>query len=177
MDVSLLGAIVERGHLLFGLVFLALVIDEARRRLVSRSAVATGRITQIAFLAAGVAMWIATLRADIVSDFVIHSLWADALLLIGGVEWAWQAGVVMARRWLLARPTAIAISGLLLLVHVHGAAGSPAVRAHLLMGAALVMAGLAGAAVHLAGGGRRRWTLSAQVPIVLFVALLITYPQ
>ena len=176
MAVSLAGAIVERGHLLFGLVFLVLVIDETRRAVAPTCATGTGRLAQLVFVVAGFSMWVATIRADTVSDFFIHSLWADALLLIGGVEWAWRVGALSSRRWLFAKPAALAISGLLLFVHLHGAAGSPEARAHIWMGVALVVAGIWGAAVHLARS-ERGWAAFAQLPAAAFVLLLITYPQ
>ena len=174
--MNLAGAIVERGHLLFGLVFLVLVVDETRRAVSPRLAAGTGLLAQLVFVVAGFSMWVATLRADTVSDFVIHSLWADALLLIGAVEWAWRVGALSSRAWLFAKPGALAVSGVLLFAHLHGASDSPEARAHIWMGVALVVAGIWGAAVHVARSGRG-WSAFAQLPAVAFVLLLITYPQ
>lgn len=122
-------------------------------------------------------MWIATIRANNAPEFVVHSLWADALLVMGSVPWARRAGLLTAPGWAFAQPVAVVASGLLLFVHLHGSIStSPGAFSHLMMGAALVIAGAASAVIHLVSATGRRWSVCAQLPMVVFVALLISYP-
>lgn len=175
--MGVVGVVLEHGHLLFGLVFLVLVVDETRGRFSASSAATSGRLSEVIFLAAGVAMWIATIRANSAPEFVVHSLWADALLVMGSVPSARRAGLLTAPAWALAQPVAVVASGLLLFVHLHGSiAASPGALSHLMMGAALVIAGAGAAAIHLVSAAGRRWSVCAQLPMVVFVALLISYP-
>ena len=175
--VALVDELVARGHMLFGLFFLVIVADETRRRFSRNTSAAQRIFVPATLLAAGVAMWIATIRANSVAEYIVHSLWADVLLIMGTVEWARRKRALVARGWALAQPAGIVASGVLLFVHLHGSvSSSPGARSHLLMGTALVFAGFAEAAVRLVTPPRR-WNLAAQLPILGFVALLITYPQ
>ncbi len=175
--MSLVGVVVSSGHAVFGVFFLVIVADEAWRRLRRSWSGRSALLVPAAFLVSGVAMWIATIRANTANEYLVHSLWADVLLVVGAVEWARRSGRLGADRWGLVQPLGFLVGGALLFVHLHGSlADSSGALWHALMGGALFASGLLDVAAQVARPGRRGWMIAAEAPLVAFVVLLLTFP-
>ncbi|HYX83607.1 MAG TPA: hypothetical protein VE777_01430 [Gaiellales bacterium] len=174
--MALSSAAVARVHEVFGLFFLLVLTDELRR-LARGDHRPTGPVLPATFVVAGVGMWAATVFATDAAEYVVHSVWADLLLVMGGVEWARRSGRLRSRVAPYAVPVGIAVGGALFFTHLHSSVfTSMSARWHAMMGAALVAGGILAVLVEAAGSrGLARYL--PELPLAGFVVLLLTYPS
>jgi hypothetical protein len=174
--MTLTDAAVARVHEVFGVFFLIVLAVDTQRRLIGGTTRAS-RVVAAVFLLAGVGMWAATVFATNAADYLIHSTWANILIVVGAVEWAHGDGRRKGVAASLALPAGIVASGVLFLLHLHGSVMSdPGTRWHAGMGAALVAGGLLEAAGILARRRGPAVVLLRGAPLALFCLLLLTYP-
>ena len=103
------------GVLLLGLIMLAEVLagEEVWRRRPWRIYLWPGVVFGL-----GVLMWpVMTFYTNSAIHMIAHSVWAQALMVMGGAELGLARGKLRSRWWKLAAPVGIAFSGLAFLAH------------------------------------------------------------
>jgi hypothetical protein len=174
--VSVSGAEVARAHWLFGAFFLAVLLEELGPPLVLSGASRASFAFPVILLVAGASMWGAAVFGNTAIDAVVHSIWGDVLIAAGILDLQRRRGRLQTSWAPLVLPLAIGICGALFLVHSEG---SPArdidALWHVLMGAALVAAGIGGVAWVRRGGVQ--WLAAYGAPLATFSFLLLTFPR
>jgi hypothetical protein len=174
--MSISGAEVARAHWLFGALFLAVVLEELGPPLMQSRAGRASYAFPVILLLAGASMWGAAVFGNTAIDAVVHSIWGDVLIGAGVLDLQRRRGRLQTAWAPLVLPLAIGICGALFLVHSEGSpAQDPSALWHLLMGGALVAAGIGGVLWVRRGGVQ--WLAAYGTPLAAFSFLLLTFPR